>query len=147
MPTSVVPYVPPADAVTTTVAPTYPTTTVVCTPTAKNISLAARKSQAIPIPAIGYYSPNGGNSRFTNLTIVAVPAQGTLSINGTPLTNGATVSLANLANIVFTAPSNFSGTTFTYKIVTSCGETATMTVTIAQAVDLATGNCPCTTTV
>lgn len=141
-----VPYVPPAGPSTTTVAETITTTTIVCTVTSHDMpNLGARLGQTINIPSVGYTSPVGGKAQFVNLTIVAVPlaADGVLKLNGSTLANGATITAANLGKLQFEAhASTFDGGTFTYKVVTSCGESATYTATIALLPPLTT-TCDC----
>jgi hypothetical protein len=140
MPTTKVEYTPAAPAPTTTVLETFPTTTFVCTVTSADMpNLKARKDESIPIPKIGFDSPQGSRVRLVRIVIVAVPAStdGVLKVGDSVLANGAQISPQSNGSIYFVpVKETFDGATFTYKVVTNCGESSTMTGTIGVSPDL-----------
>ena len=76
---------------------------------------------------------------FTSVTITSLPAKGTLTLNGTAISSGANIAVADLGKLTYQAKDNEFGnsyTTFKYKVVgsgtgdnTSIEYTATVNVT------------------
>lgn len=138
MSTVVIPFNPPVTPTTTSAPEVFTTQAVVCTVISHDMpDLMVRKSRAIGIPQVNWSSPSGGKAQLIRLVIVAVPSagDGVLKINGATLANGAQVSPASMAKIVFEAAETFDGATFTYKVQTSCGESSVYTATIGLAAE------------
>lgn len=108
-----------------------PTSTVLASViTSHNLSLKAKKGQTIPIASVDYLA-SGGKVSFASLRVLSLPAKGTLMLNGIAVTVNQDLTLEQNGRMVFQAPANFADTTtFTYRVQTSGGNSATKTATI-----------------
>ena len=134
----------PIVASTTTTTQSLSTTTCVCTVVSHNLSMAVRVGRAETVPQIGYTTNGGckGAVRFSSITILTVPSpnQGQLILDGVVLTNGASINASQNGRLTFKAFPGFSGATFTYAVVTTCGTSSTMTGTVTVEAE-PTGGC------
>lgn len=131
MSTIIEPYVPPG-LTTTTTTEVFTTTTFAVVVTASGMTLECGAGKSIPIPAIGYKTNQAGKVKLSHILIAAVPdaADGIITLDGVPVTNGTQISPQNNGRLIFEASSTFNGTTINFRAVTSVGQSAVTSITI-----------------
>ena len=82
---------------------------------------------------------------LASVKIVTLPADGSLTLSGAPVTAGRAVAAADLGNLTFTPAANASGdpyTTFTFRVsdgTVESGDPYTMTIDVTPVNDAPTG--------
>ena len=140
-------YAPPKDTATLTAfdpnaAPAAPDPSA---PTASNSSVMTNEDTAYTFAAsdFNFSDPDVGDA-LASVTVVTLPAAGTLALDGAVVTAGQSVPAADIGKLAFTSAANANGTgyaSFTFKVSDGTNESAsyTMTVNVTAVNDPATG--------
>nr|WP_246558619.1 T9SS type A sorting domain-containing protein [Hymenobacter piscis] len=113
-------------------------------PVANDITAPAVAANAGPttIPALTGTDPDG-NATIASYRVTTLPAQGTLSLNGTPITTSTVLTPAQAAQLQFTPAGSFVGNvTFNYTVTDDLGVSdatpATYTIPVTAVADVVT---------
>lgn len=86
--------------------------------TDKTVALSDQQTYQFAAFDFGFTDPNDSPANlFSNVTITTLPSSGTLTYNGTAVTAGQVISVANLNLLVFTPVANSAGSpSFTFQV-------------------------------
>ncbi len=115
-------------------------------PTAFDSSVTTNEDTAYTFAAsdFNFSDPNAGDA-LASVTVVTLPAAGTLALDGAAVTAGQSVPAADIGKLAFTPAANANGTgyaSFTFRVSDGTNESAlayTMTVNVTAMNDPATG--------
>ena len=140
-------YAPPKDTATLTAFDpnAAPAASDPSAPTASNSSVMTNEDTAYTFAAsdFNFSDPDVGDA-LASVTVVTLPAAGTLALDGAVVTAGQSVPAADIGKLAFTSAANANGTgyaSFTFKVSDGTNESAsyTMTVNVTAVNDPATG--------
>ena len=115
-------------------------------PTASASSVTTNEDTAYTFAAsdFNFSDPNVGDA-LASVTVVTLPAAGTLALDGAAMTAGQSVTAADIGKLAFTPAANANGTvyaSFTFRVSDGTNESGlayTMTVNVTAVNDPATG--------
>ncbi len=95
-------------------------------PSGADKTIAAQEDTPVALTAadFGFSDVDGDNLQAVIITTVPDATEGTLSLNGSPVTAGQTIAAADLASLTFTPAANVNGTglgAFTFQVVDDGG--------------------------
>ena len=114
-------------------------------PTASDASVTTNEDTAHTFAAADVNFSDSDGDALASVTVVTLPAEGALALNGTAVTAGQVVLAADIAQLVFTPAANGNGTgyaRFTFRVSDGTDLSAsayTMTVNVTAVNDPATG--------
>ena len=114
-------------------------------PTASDASVTTNEDTAHTFAAADVNFSDSDGDALASVTVVTLPAEGALALNGTAVTAGQVVPAADIAQLVFTPAANGNGTgyaRFTFRVSDGTDLSAsayTMTVNVTAVNDPATG--------
>ena len=114
-------------------------------PTASDASVTTNEDTAHTFVAADVNFSDSDGDALASVTVVTLPAEGALALNGTAVTAGQVVPAADIAQLVFTPAANGNGTgyaRFTFRVSDGTDLSAsayTMTVNVTAVNDPATG--------
>ena len=114
-------------------------------PTASDASVTTNEDTAHTFAAADVNFSDSDGDALASVTVVTLPAEGVLALNGTAVTAGQVVPAADIAQLVFTPAANGNGTgyaRFTFRVSDGTDLSAsayTMTVNVTAVNDPATG--------
>gem|GEM_PF-2151075 len=116
------------------------------TPTVTNFTKSGTEDTNVSFSASDFTSvfTDADNNPLVQIRIESLSANGTLLLNGTPLTAGAVILVADLGNLIFSPSANFNGTTtFTWKGYDGSvysNNTSTVTLNLSAVNDIPTAS-------
>ena len=114
-------------------------------PTASASSVTTNEDTAHTFATADFNFTDSDGDAMASVTVVTLPAEGALELDGTPVTTGQSVPAADIGKLVFTPAANAHGAgyaSFTFRVHDGTDESAagyTMTVNVTAMNDPATG--------